>query len=66
MAKSKPSIPRVLATGPVSLRRPFCEAKPGQDRATTSGGFSAVHIQRIAAAAKITKAKGSKRTPVAA
>jgi hypothetical protein len=64
MAKAKPSIPAVLATSPVSLRCPFCDAKPGEDCATTSGGFSAIHVERIKAAARIRKTK--RRQPVSA
>ncbi|MGH9729920.1 MAG: zinc finger domain-containing protein [Candidatus Acidiferrales bacterium] len=56
VAKLKLSIPEVLPSSPVSLACPFCKAKPGRDCATTSGTFSAIHIQRIKAAASLDKA----------
>lgn len=55
MGKSK--IP-VLPTSPISLKCPFCGAKPDQDQDcfTTSGGFAAIHVARIKAAARMDKA----------
>ena len=58
--KSKVLIPEVLPTSPISLVCPFCGAKPGQDCATTSGGFSVVHVMRIGAAALIDKPRRGK------
>jgi hypothetical protein len=46
-----PKIPEVLPTSPMSLVCPFCNAEPGKDCITIAGGFAAIHIQRIAAAA---------------
>jgi len=53
----KGNIPEVLATSPLGITCPFCEAKPGLDCTATSGGFSAVHIARIKAAAVIKRDK---------
>jgi hypothetical protein len=53
MAKAAIRIPEVLPTSPISLVCPFRKAKPGDDCLTTSGGFSAVHIARVKAAAVI-------------
>jgi hypothetical protein len=36
---------------PLTLVCPFCEAKPDDDCATSSGGFSILHVARIQAAA---------------
>jgi hypothetical protein len=55
MAPAKPSIPDVLPISPISLDCPLCGANPGHDCETTSGGFSAVHIDRIKAAARANK-----------
>jgi hypothetical protein len=49
---SKVIIPETLPTSPLSLTCPFCEAKPGKNCATSSGGFAVVHLERIKAAAK--------------
>ena len=54
MGKSK--IP-VLPTSPISLKCPFCGAKPKHDCFTSSGTFSAIHVARIKAAARMDKAK---------
>ena len=43
-----PLIP--LPTTPVSLRCPYCNARPGKDCSTSSGGFAVVHTARILAA----------------
>jgi hypothetical protein len=40
-----------LKTSPLRLICPFCKAKVGEDCLTSAGGFSAVHIARIKAAA---------------
>jgi len=53
----KGNIPEVLATSALGITCPFCGAKPGLDCMTTSGGFSAVHIVRIKAAAAIKRDK---------
>jgi hypothetical protein len=60
MAKLKIKIPDELMTSPISIACPFCEAKPGIDCETTSGGLSAVHILRIESAALIDKKKKRK------
>jgi hypothetical protein len=52
----KPRIPEKLPTSPVSLLCPYCKAKPGMDCTTSAGGFAAIHVQRIAAAAAKDKA----------
>jgi hypothetical protein len=54
------SIPEVLPVSPVSLPCPQCGAKPGRDCETTAGGFSAIHIARIKAAARADKKNKSK------
>jgi hypothetical protein len=66
MAKPKIKIPDELTTSPITILCPFCGAKPDIDCETTSGGLSAVHIQRIEAAALIDKKKkrNSVRTSV--
>jgi len=54
MADESP-IPKRLTVSPESLRCPFCGAEPGKDCATSSGGFSVIHVARIkAAGAKTT------------
>jgi hypothetical protein len=50
MAK-RPAVPKRLPVSPISLKCPRCEAKPGLDCMTTSGGFAAIHIERIQMAA---------------
>jgi hypothetical protein len=40
-----------LKTSPRRLTCPFCKAQAGEDCLTSTGGFSAVHIARIQAAA---------------
>ena len=45
-----------MPPSPMSLTCPFCKAKPGEDCATGAGGFSALHVARIKAAA-ISEAK---------
>jgi hypothetical protein len=51
---TKPKIlPKVLATSPKSLVCPFCKAKPGSECATSSAGFSIIHLARIKAAASM-------------
>jgi hypothetical protein len=60
MAKASSAIPEVLPISPISLDCPLCGAKPGHDCETTSGGFSAVHIDRIKAAARADKKINSK------
>jgi hypothetical protein len=51
MAKETVQIPDELSTNPITLACPFCKAKVGQDCATSSGGFSILHVARIKAAA---------------
>jgi hypothetical protein len=48
-------IPEELPVSPVGLVCPFCKAKPGQDCASTSGGFASVHLARMQAAALATR-----------
>jgi RNA polymerase subunit RPABC4/transcription elongation factor Spt4 len=46
----------MLMISPTDLVCPFCEAKPGQDCATTSwDGLIVIHVARIKAAALIDK-----------
>jgi hypothetical protein len=52
VAKSK-LLPKVLATSPKSLVCPFCKAKPSRDCATSSAGFSIIHVARIKVAASM-------------
>jgi hypothetical protein len=52
VTKSK-LLPKVLATSPKSLVCPFCKAKPSRDCATSSAGFSIIHLARIKAAASM-------------
>jgi hypothetical protein len=52
VTKSK-LLPKVLATSPKSLVCPFCKAKPSRDCATSSAGFSIIHLARIKAAASV-------------
>jgi hypothetical protein len=60
MTKSAILIPEVLPVSAISLRCPMCGAKPGHDCETTSGGFSAVHLVRLKAAARADKKNRSK------
>ena len=60
MAKANSSIPEVLPISPISLDCPLCGAKPGHDCETTSGGLSAVHLDRIKAAALADKSSKRK------
>jgi hypothetical protein len=59
MAKSKVDVPEILPTSPINLTCPFCKAAPSRDCMTTSGGFAAIHVARIQAAAAIDR--GAKR-----
>jgi hypothetical protein len=60
MPKALPSIPEILPVSAISLSCPMCGAKPRQDCETTSGGFSAVHLVRLKAAARADKKNKSK------
>jgi hypothetical protein len=60
MAKAAPSIPEVLPVSAISLPCPLCSAKPGHDCETTSGGFAAVHLVRLKAAARAGKKNKAK------
>lgn len=57
----KPIVAIVLPISPITLECPFCKAKPGKDCFTSSGGFSALHVQRIKAAARMDAANKRKR-----
>jgi hypothetical protein len=50
MAKRR-AVPKRLPISPLSLTCPRCNAKRNQDCMTTSGGFAAIHIERIQMAA---------------
>src|SRR5438270_6167535 len=41
----------ILPINPITITCPFCGAKPHRDCATSAGGLSAIHVQRINAAA---------------
>jgi hypothetical protein len=58
--KSKGVIPGFLRTSPMSLLCPTCMSMPGRDCITTSGGFAAIHVARIQAAALADKERKSK------
>jgi hypothetical protein len=45
------TVPEDLPVSPVSLRCPYCKAKPGKDCATISGTLAVVHLARVKAAA---------------
>jgi hypothetical protein len=51
----KITVLEVLPTSPLSLWCPSCGAKPGKDCSTSKGGFAALHLPRVAAAALIDK-----------
>jgi|GraSoiStandDraft_5_1057265.scaffolds.fasta_scaffold113503_1 hypothetical protein len=51
---------RKLPTSPLTLPCPFCKARPGDDCATSAGGFAAIHVRRIKAAADIDTIKRDK------
>jgi hypothetical protein len=55
IATRKVRIPLVLPTNPLRLVCSFCGAKRGKECFTTSGGFSAIHVERIKAALLIEK-----------
>ena len=55
MARRSVRVRAVPPASPLALACPSCDAKPGQDCLTTSGGFAAVHLARIAAAARSHK-----------
>jgi hypothetical protein len=57
----KIDIPEVLPVSPVSLPCPKCKAKAGKDCATTSGGFAAIHLERVKAAALADRKNSLKR-----
>jgi hypothetical protein len=56
LMRLKHGIPK-LPTSPLTLFCPFCGAKPKHDCLTTLGGFAAVHVLRVKAAALIDKPK---------
>jgi hypothetical protein len=47
----KPRIPAALPVSPITLTCPRCGAKPNYDCIGDAGGFSAIHLARIEAAA---------------
>ena len=51
MPKSKDEIPEFLPTSPISWLCPTCMSMPGHDCITNSGGFAAIHVARMKAAA---------------
>lgn len=54
---AKTAIPKSLPTSPLTLRCPFCGAKPGDDCETFSKvQLGIVHMARVKAAAKMDKA----------
>ena len=53
MLATVPKIPEKLPTSPLSLICPRCSTKPGRDCIQSDGTFSAIHIERIRAAAKL-------------
>lgn len=56
------NFPEVLPVSPLSLACPQCNAKPGKDCVTLSGGLAVLHLARIkAAAAKDTANKPKAR-----
>jgi hypothetical protein len=59
MPKPKGKIPESLATSPISLLCPTCLALPGRDCIT--GGFAAIHVARIKAAALADKLEKGNR-----
>ena len=58
MRKPKGKLPELPATNPMSLLCPTCLAMPGHDCIT--GGFAAIHVARIKAAALADEEKKSK------
>ena len=59
---NKATIPEVLSLSPLSLACPYCNAEPGKDCATLSGGLAVLHLARTkAAAAKDTADKPKAR-----
>jgi hypothetical protein len=61
VAKLTLAVPDVLPVSPLALACPRCGAKIGKDCLTTCGGFSAMHVARIKAAALADKIKTKKR-----
>jgi hypothetical protein len=58
----KTEIPEYLPISPISLRCPFCHARPNKVCETALGGrLEVVHIARIKAAAKIDEARKAGR-----
>ena len=49
------NIPPVLPVSPISVECPHCKAQPGRDCIADAGGFSAIHLARLQAAAVLTK-----------
>jgi hypothetical protein len=43
---------KILRVSRLSIASPYCKAKPARDCYTSSGGFSALHVAGIKAAAK--------------
>ena len=57
MPNLKGKIPEFLRTSPMSLLCPTCMSMPGRDCITSSGGFAAIHVARLKAAALADKEK---------
>jgi hypothetical protein len=57
MPKSKGEIPEFPGTSPISILCPTCMSMPGLDCIT--GGFAAIHVARVEAAALADKQRNS-------
>jgi len=53
---------KLLPVSPLSIPCPHCKAKPARDCYTKSGGFSALHVARIKAAAALGAANKRSRS----
>ena len=58
---NKVAIPKVLPVSPITLTCPYCEAEPGKDCATSSGGLAILPLSRIKAAAAMDLKKKKTR-----
>jgi len=63
---AKTTIPEYLLISPMTLRCPFCGAKPGKDCGTFSKvRLEVVHMARVRAAAKMDEAAKAARQTIA-